>query len=80
MNVENPTAEDLYNVGTFAYIKQMVKLPNGTIRVLVEGLERANWDELQRKRYCTDEVTVTALLKTEESGYRNRSLMRTLRT
>lgn len=39
--VDTPAASDLYDVGTLAKVKQMMKLPNGTIRVLVEGLERA---------------------------------------
>ncbi len=41
MSVENPVEDDLYKVGTVAYVKQMLKLPNGTLRVLVEGLNRA---------------------------------------
>jgi len=38
--LDEPGIEDLYSVGTLAHIKQMMKLPNGTIRVLVEGIER----------------------------------------
>ncbi|MEW9500588.1 endopeptidase La [Jeotgalibacillus marinus] len=41
MTVDQPEQEDLYSVGTLTKVKQMLKLPNGTIRVLVEGLERA---------------------------------------
>lgn len=41
MAVDDPKEEDLYHIGTLAKIKQMLKLPNGTIRVLVEGLNRA---------------------------------------
>ena len=33
--------DDIYSVGTVAKVKQMLKLPNGTLRVLVEGLHRA---------------------------------------
>ncbi|RAL26690.1 endopeptidase La [Thermoflavimicrobium daqui] len=39
--IEEPTSEDIYLVGTIAKVRQMLKLPNGTIRVLVEGLKRA---------------------------------------
>ncbi|HSW36429.1 MAG TPA: endopeptidase La [Candidatus Limnocylindrales bacterium] len=39
--VDEPSANDLFDVGTIALIKQMIKLPGGTIRVLVEGLTRA---------------------------------------
>ncbi|MCF6092639.1 endopeptidase La [Microaerobacter geothermalis] len=41
VHIEEPTAEDIYKVGTIAMVRQMLKLPNGTIRVLVEGLHRA---------------------------------------
>lgn len=40
--VDEPSESDLYQVGTVARIKQMIKLPGGTIRVLVEGLTRAS--------------------------------------
>lgn len=37
----NPQAEDLYQMGTIAMVKQLVKLPGGVIRVMAEGEERA---------------------------------------
>lgn len=40
--VDEPAEADLFTVGTVALIKQMIKLPGGTIRVLVEGLTRAS--------------------------------------
>lgn len=39
--LDEPGEEDLYPIGTLTKVKQMLKLPNGTIRVLVEGLNRA---------------------------------------
>ena len=39
--VEKPELSELYQVGTVAYIKQVVKLPQDLLRVLVEGIERA---------------------------------------
>ncbi|EGK14800.1 endopeptidase La [Kroppenstedtia eburnea] len=41
VQLEEPTPEDIYKMGTIARVRQMLKLPNGTIRVLVEGLSRA---------------------------------------
>jgi ATP-dependent Lon protease len=38
---DKPLPEDIFSVGTVAEIKQLLKLPGGTIRVLVEGLHRA---------------------------------------
>ncbi len=40
INEENPQMEDLYRIGTIGTIKQVIKLPNNLIRVLVEGLTR----------------------------------------
>lgn len=37
---DDPTPEDLYRVGTLATVLQMLKLPDGTVKVLVEGVER----------------------------------------
>ncbi|MCL6637907.1 MAG: endopeptidase La, partial [Alicyclobacillus sp.] len=46
--VDDPTEQDLFKVGTVARVKQMMKLPNGTLRVLVEGLERARIEQFLR--------------------------------
>lgn len=41
VSTDEPQEDDLYRMGTLTKVKQMLKLPNGTIRVLVEGLVRA---------------------------------------
>src|ERR1051326_8574812 len=41
LDKEEPTGEDLYNIGTVAVIMRMLKLPDGRIRILVQGLARA---------------------------------------
>ncbi|EGO64382.1 ATP-dependent protease La [Acetonema longum DSM 6540] len=38
---DKPAPEDIYSIGTIAEVKQLLKLPGGTIHVLVEGLRRA---------------------------------------
>ncbi|QET01450.1 MULTISPECIES: endopeptidase La [Cupriavidus] len=43
---DEPTADDLYEVGCIANILQMLKLPDGTVKVLVEGTQRANITEV----------------------------------
>ncbi len=40
-DVDDPTAEDIHRVGTLSTILQLLKLPDGTVKVLVEGAERA---------------------------------------
>jgi ATP-dependent Lon protease len=44
-SIEDPNNDDLHRVGTLATILQLLKLPDGTIKVLVEGVKRANIDE-----------------------------------
>ncbi len=41
VNVENPTPEEIYKVGTVAMIMRMFKLPDGRVKVLVQGLSKA---------------------------------------
>src|SRR5215831_7760180 len=38
---DEPAAEDLYDIGSVATVLQMLKLPDGTVKVLVEGTQRA---------------------------------------
>ena len=63
--VDEPTPEDIYSVGTVVNVKQMIKLPNGTFRVLVEGLYRTEIIEyIQEEPY----YIVTSKEIIEESG------------
>ena len=48
--METPGITDLYKVGTVAYIKQVVKLPHDLLRVLVEGVERAELIGLEQEK------------------------------
>ncbi len=55
--IENPKTEDFYHIGTIAKIKQMLKLPGGSIRVLVEGINRGRIVNIvQEKDYFKAEV------------------------
>ncbi|MBP1947698.1 endopeptidase La [Virgibacillus litoralis] len=40
VSLDDPEPKDIYRIGTIAKVNQMLKLPNGTMRVLVEGLRR----------------------------------------
>ncbi|GIO43571.1 endopeptidase La [Paenibacillus apis] len=76
VNIEEPTQEDIFRIGTVAKVRQMLKLPNGTIRVLVEGMERAEIVEyLDNEEYYevlakeqpeeeSDDPEVDALMRT----------------
>lgn len=41
VSIEEPSQDDIFRIGTIAKVRQMLRLPNNTIRVLVEGVERA---------------------------------------
>ncbi len=73
--VDEPKKEDLYNFGTLAEIKQVLKLPGGTIRVLVEGINRVKIDKYTEndKFY---EVEVEVLSESEEMTTEIEALMR----
>ena len=58
-NDDDPTADQIYDVGTIATILQLLKLPDGTVKVLVEGQERARITEyLPRKEFFEARVEV----------------------
>ena len=44
---DEPTAEDIYDIGCVASILQMLKLPDGTVKVLVEGAQRARIEQIE---------------------------------
>jgi ATP-dependent Lon protease len=56
-DVDDPKAEDLYRVGTIATILQLLKLPDGTVKVLVEGVDRAQVDSLSGGEFFSAQVT-----------------------
>lgn len=77
INIEEPAKEDIYRIGTIAKVRQMLKLPNGTIRVLVEGVLRAEIVEyLTNDEYY--EVTVKELPEQEISDPEIDALMRSV--
>lgn len=66
-DVETPEISDLYHVGTIAYIKQVVKLPQNLLRVLVEGTERAELLSFsQEVPFLEGEVSVLSAEDEEE--------------
>ena len=46
---DDPGAEDLYAIGTLAHVLQLLKLPDGTIKVLVEGVSRVEVDAVAER-------------------------------
>ena len=74
-NKDEPSAEDLYEVGTVATVLQMLKLPDGTVKVLVEGVQRAKFSDFTETEECfaahveliaesVDDIEIQALMRT----------------
>ncbi len=57
-DVDDPEAKDLYEVGTVATILQLLKLPDGTVKVLVEGGDRAKVESLEAGDYFVAKVSL----------------------
>src|SRR5947209_6794960 len=62
---DEPSAEDLYDIGSIATVLQMLKLPDGTVKVLVEGTQRAR---LMRVHEQNDLLTADAAAIPGEPG------------
>ena len=57
LSEEDPAAEDLYTIGTVALVMRMLKLPDGKIKILVQGLSKASMkDVLQSKSFLQVKV------------------------
>ncbi|XLP20969.1 endopeptidase La [Bacillus toyonensis] len=77
MNIDDPKEDDMYSVGTVAKVKQMLKLPNGTLRVLVEGLHRAEVIEFIEEENVV-QVSIRTVTEEVEDDLEEKALMRTL--
>ncbi|RFB64832.1 endopeptidase La [Bacillus thuringiensis] len=77
MNIDDPKEDDIYSVGTVAKVKQMLKLPNGTLRVLVEGLHRAEVIEFIEEENIV-QVSIKTVTEEVEDDLEEKALMRTL--
>lgn len=59
-NIEDPTAKDLYPVGTLAHILKMLKMPDGNITVIIQGKRKFKLDEItQEEPYFRGNITAT---------------------
>jgi ATP-dependent Lon protease len=68
-SVEAPTWEDIYEIGTVALVHKMIKVPDGTLRILVQGLERVKLEHrLDIDPYLLGEFSALpdVLIKTPE--------------
>ena len=74
---EDPVREDLYDIGTVATVLQLLKLPDGTVKVLVEGRQRAQIASIDTSgNYLTAEVTL--IEEQQAGGTEAKALMRSV--
>jgi len=59
-DVDDPKLEDLHRFGTVASILQMLKLPDGTVKVLVEGVDRARVEQLHPGDFYSATIAIEA--------------------
>ena len=77
VSVEDPTPEDIYTVGTIAEVMQVLRVPDGTVRVTLEGIERAKISQFTQ----TDpffKVRIKRLPDRRPKGLRVEALMRSV--
>jgi ATP-dependent Lon protease len=75
---DDPDYDDLYNVGVTATIMQLLKLPDGTVRVLVEGQQRANLIRLHSRASDYVDAEIEAIADQPAEGPETTALMRSV--
>jgi ATP-dependent Lon protease len=75
---DDPAKDDLYNIGVTATIMQLLKLPDGTVRVLVEGKQRAELRDLIERGDNYVEATVILVDEQSADGPEATALMRSV--
>ena len=79
INVENPSPSDLYSVGTVGVIMRMLKLPDGRIKILVQGVTRAKTMKfLQKEPYYQVEIKTFTDVPAQ-ANLENEALMRNVK-
>lgn len=73
--IEDPTSDDVYHVGTIGTVLQLLRLPDGTVKVLIEGLERVKIDKFYNTKSFM-EANVTILPEIENNNQELEALVR----
>ena len=79
--VEEPQQDDLYNVGIVSQVHKMFKLPDGSLRLIVQGLSRVRLDEITETRpYLRARVSPALEVAGDDDNLEIDALMRNIRT
>src|SRR5947208_6542585 len=80
VNKEEPERDDLYNTGTVAIIMRMLKLPDGRIRILIQGLSRCKVNSIKgRGEYVKGKITAISEPLAPENSLEVEALVRNVR-
>lgn len=78
--MENPKAADMFETGTIGRVQKMLKLPDGRIKALVQGITKARIKRYTKKRsYFEVEIEIVRDLTVEETTIETEALMRNVR-
>jgi ATP-dependent Lon protease len=76
ISTEDPGPDDIFPIGTVVEVLQMLKMPDGTLKVLVEGIQRARWTDYRQNDKGYVEVELTVLEDSTEKTPGIEALMR----
>jgi ATP-dependent Lon protease len=80
LNIENPLPEDLFSIGTVGIIMRMLKLPDGRVKILVQGLSKAKVLEFsQRDPFYVAEIEKITDKKVDEVTIEMEAIIRTVK-
>ncbi len=76
-STEDPTAKDVYDVGVLGTVLQLLKLPDGTLKVLIEGLERVKIDKfLKNDSFLEAYATILPQPDEDEKDFKMQAMVR----
>jgi ATP-dependent Lon protease len=80
LEVENPTPQDIYTIGTVGMVMRMLKLPDERIKILVQGLAKARIEEfVQTEPYFSVRIRQLPEVKVQGQSLESEALMRTVK-
>ncbi|MDR0956347.1 MAG: endopeptidase La [Endomicrobium sp.] len=76
IQIEDPTPDDIYSIGTVCEVLQILKMPGGTLKTLVEGIKRAQWTDFKLNDKGYIEVGVKLFDEKVEKTPESEAIMR----
>jgi ATP-dependent Lon protease len=80
LNIENPTTDDLFSIGTVGLVMRMLKLPDGRVKILVQGVSKARvLGFVQKEPFYTATIEKIVDQKVEEMTIETEAIIRTVK-